>query len=288
MPKRTRRKGLFVVTAFVTMLVTAVFFAQAAIYTSNYYNVNYNNSSELLWAKSLATYLPEAYRAAQTTIGYDSRKGQMNIYFYNKADGAAGYMYGGLQNIYLNRYYFKDYANWGGVVAHETAHVLFYNYTNAHLWNSNMLYYTTFLTESLSWYAGSVAYKYGTQYSEATVKANLQYYSAQTGTVQSWYGSGYYYRNNGGLKTTQAIWQLMAIGYYLTGGQTTSSSTQVQKLLYSLKSSQSKLRNYYTSVNTFENAFKTAYGYYANAGWKYGNYYDTNYLFGKFYYRYYR
>lgn len=288
MTTRGKKKGVFVVTTLVTIVVSAVFFAHSAIYTSNYYNLNYNNSTELSWAKSLATYLPEAYRAAQTVIGYDSRMGQMNIYFYNKADGAAGYMYGGLQNIYLNRYYFSDYAKWGSVVAHESAHILFYNYTNANRWNSNMLYYTTFLTESLSWYAGSVVYKYGTKYSEATVKANLQYYANQTGTVQSWYGSGYYYRNNGGLKTTQAIWQLMAIGYYLTGGQTTTSSSQVQKLLYSLRASESSLRNSYTSVKAFENSFKTAYGYYANAGWTYGSYYDTNYLFGKFYYRFYR
>lgn len=282
------RGKLLATVAAGTLLLFSVLAVHAAVYSTTYYNLNYQDSTQLSWASSLSYYLNDAFSAAKTVIGYDSRVGPMNIYFYNKQDGAAGYMYGGLQNIYLNRYYFSSYASWGSVVAHETAHVLFYNYTGAAYWNSNMLYYTTFLTEALSWYTGNVVYKYGTQYSESVVKANLKYYASRTGTVQSWYGSGYYYRNDGGLKTSQAIWELMAIGYYLTGGQKTSSSANVQKLLYSLRTNLSGLKNAATSVGTFENAFKYGYGKYANSGWTLGNYKDTKYLFGDFYARFYQ
>jgi len=286
-------------------VVTAPPIAQGSIYSTSYYNIYYYNSTQYSWAKSLSAYLSRSFWAAKTTIGYDARIGKMNIYFYSKVDGTLGYMYGGYQNIYLNRNYFSSYNKWGSVTAHETAHVLFYNYTGAVRWNSssNMIYYRTFLTESLSWYAGDYVYNYSSYTSSSAysqIRANLKYYFARTRSVIYWYGSGYYYKvgTSNSYLASQNIWQLKAIGWYLTGGRLTSSSPYVQKLLYAMRVYSSypgyylRSASYDTARSYFESSFKYAYGRYANAGWIYtgssnGAYKNTAYLFGSFYYNFY-
>jgi hypothetical protein len=277
-----------VAVALIVCFTAAPMSSYAAIYRTTYFNIIYDNATEYGWARSLATYLNEAFRAARTVVGYDSRKGAITIDFYNKKDGYGGYIYGGQQTIYLNRYYFSTYAKWGATVAHETAHILFYNYTNAHYWGSSLLHYRTFLTEALSWYTGDVVYRYGSRYSESTVKANLKYYTNQTGYYMSWYGAGYYYRNGSGASLVQSIWMMDAIGYFLTGGLTSSSSSKVRSLLTSLRNQASSLQG--GSASAFESAFKTAYGYYANSAWQYtgtSDFKNTSYLYGQWWKRFY-
>lgn len=303
MRKRTLKTWVFVFLAAALVAFAAVPIAQSAIYSTTYYNIYYYNTTQYNWAKALGAYLNRAFWAAKTTIGYDARVGKMNIYFYSKADGSLGYMYGGQQNIYLNRYYFTTYDKWGSVTAHESAHVLFYNYTKANYWNSNLIYYRTFLTEALSWYAGDYVYNYSKYTSSSAysqIRSNLKYYYGLTKTTISWYGSGYYYKvgtSNSNL-SAQNIWQLRAIGYYLTGGRLTTSSPYVQQLLYAMKvyssyaGSYLRSATYSTARSYFEYSFKYAYGRYANAGWIYtgssnGAYKNTAYLYGSFWYSFY-
>jgi hypothetical protein len=290
MTKMTFRLVLLTIVASIMLgaMVAQAGMFRPKVYQTTYYSIIYRNATELEWAKALSTYLEESYGAAKKVIGYDARRGKLNINFYNRKDGSGGFMYGGLQNIWLNRYYFSNYESWGSVVAHETAHVFFYNYTKAFAWNWKLANYTTFLTESLSWYAGSVVYKYGEMYSEATVKANLQYYYGKTNTILSWYDAGYYYRKASGDKTTQAKWQLLSMGYFLTGGATGEAAANVKTLLTTLRTSFRYLMNWKSSINAFENSFKKAYGYSANSRWQLGKYDDTNYLYGQFYARFYQ
>jgi len=303
MRKRSSWVGIVVSLALVVVMTVGTISARGASYTYGYYNIYYNNSDQLSWAKSLASYLNEAWRAAYSVIGNKSLKGQINLYFYSSNDGRYGYMYGGTQNMYLNRYYFSNYAKWGSTVAHETSHILFYNYLGATTWNSSstMNYYRTFLTEALARYTGDVAYYYGAngsgRYSSAYVTSQLKYWSSKISStyVMSWYGSGYYYKNGSGNYLNTAIWMHDAIGYFLTGGATSSTSSKVANLMYYLSSYGSYLRS--TTLSTaqtyFEYSFYRATGYYANAGWIYGNDFncpvwrDTRYLYGQFYYKYY-
>jgi len=305
MRQRAVKNSWLAVALIVVEVVVAAPIAQGSIYSTSYYNIYYYNSAQYGWARSLSAYLSKSFWAAKTTIGYDARNGKMNIYFYSQRDGTLGYMYGGRQNIYLNRYYFTSYNTWGSVTAHETAHVLFYNYTGAVNWNgsSTMIYYRTFLTEALSWYAGDYVYNYYSYTSSSAysqIRANLKYYSGKTGYTLSWYGAGYYYRvgTSNGYLMNQTIWQLDAVGWYLTGGRLTSSSPYVQKLLYAMRVYSSYPGYYLRSANLstaqsyFEYSFKYAYGRYANAGWIYtgsanGAYKNTAYLYGDFWYYFY-
>lgn len=269
--------------------------AHSATYSTTYYTIYYNNSTQYQWAKGLAPYLSRSFWAAKTTIGYDARLGKMNIYFSKDRYGL-GWMYGGYQSIYLSIPYFTSYNMWGSVVAHETAHVLYYNYTKAHLWNQSLGYYDAFLTESLAWYAGDYVYnynKYTTSSAYSRIRANLKYYADRTGRVMSWYQSGYYYVNGSGDNLGQAAYQLSAIGWYLTGGRLTSSSPYLKNTLSRLRQFGSYAGYYLRSANSstartyFEYAFKLSYGRYANTAWQYtgssnGAYRSTSYLYGTF------
>jgi len=280
----------------VAVILMMVPVAHSATYSTAYYNINYNNSTQHKWARGLAPYLSRAFWAAKTTIGYDARLGKMNIYFSSARYGL-GWMYAGYQNIYLSTPYFTSYNMWGSVVAHESTHVLYYNYTKAHLWNQYIRYYDAFLTESLAWYAGNYVYNYNrytrsSAYSE--IRANLKYYAQRTGAVMSWYHSGYYYVNGSSDSYLgQAIWQLSAIGWYLTNGQLTSSNSNLKSTLYRMRQFSSyagyylRSANYSTAQAYFEYAFRLGYGRYANAGWIYtgstnGAYKSTTYLYGTF------
>jgi len=305
---RTVLKASGMVVLLAVVILTAAPVAHSTKYCTTYYDINYYSSTQYKWAKGLAPYLSRAFWAAKTTIGYDARIGKINIYFSYSNPSALGWMYSGFQRIYLSRANFTSYYDWGSVLAHETAHVLFYNYTKAHLWNGSLLYYRTFLTESLSWYAGDYVYKYN-RYSRSSaynqIRANLQYYyyaqEEDTRKHLSWYDSGYYYRNGTGDNTNlwyQNIWQLKAIGWYLTGGRLTSSSPNVKKLLYTMRTWTSRwgyrLRSYNssTALAYFESAFQYAYGARANSAWQYTGskdeaYKNTSYLYGRYWYQFY-
>jgi len=291
-------------------VITAPPIAQGSYYSTTYYNIYYYDSTQQAWAKNIVAYLSRAFGAAKTTMGYDARKGKINIYFYKLKDGNDSYMYRGKQDIHLNLYYIGlnhfTSEKVGSLVAHETAHILFFNYTGADKWNSSyqISWYRTFLTEALSWYAGYYVYnsgKYTSSSAYSEIRAKLKYYYGITKTTISWWNSGYIYEagtNIGSLKS-QNQWQLRAIGWYLTGGKLTSSSSNVQRLLYQMKAYSSSSGYYLrssswaTAQNYFESCFKYAYGRYANAGWIYcastwhGEYKNTKYLYGSFWYSFY-
>lgn len=297
MRKRSRWVGLVVSLALVVVMTVGTISAQASIYRIGKFDIYYYNTTEYGWARSLASYVGEAWRAAYTVIGNQTLNGQMQVRFYSTKNNVLGYMYSGTQNIYLNRYNFSTYAKWGGTLAHETSHVLFFNYTKAVYWTASyMNHYRTFITETLARYTGDVAYAYGSRWSAATVKYNLKYYNKLVyGTnVMSWYGMGYYYTYGSGNYLNTAIFGQAAAGYYLTGGLTKTTSSRVASLMYYMRvyssyaGSYLRSSNYSTAQTYFENAFKYAFGYYANAGLIYdktGK--NTNYLFGKFYYLWY-
>lgn len=297
MRKRSSWVGLVVSLALVVVMTVGTITAQAYIYRVGKFDIYFTSytSSDYGWAKSLASYVPEAWRAAYTVIGNQTLNGQMQVRFYSTKNNVLGYMYSGTQNIYLNRYNFSSYAKWGGTLAHETSHVLFFNYTKATTWNSGLAHYRTFITETLARYTGDVAYAYGSRWSAATVKANLKYYNQKAfgSNKCNWYSMGYYYTYGSGNSLNTAIWGQAAAGYYLTGGLIRSTSSRVANLMYYMKvyssyaGSYLRSSNYSTAQAYFENAFKYAYGYYANAGLIYGGITNTNYLMGKFYYQWY-
>jgi hypothetical protein len=296
MRKGSRWLGLVVSLALVVVMTVGAITTQASIYRVGKFDIYYYNNTDYGWARSLGSYVSEAWRAAYTVIGNQTLNGQMQVRFYSTNNNILGYMYSGTQNIYLNRYKFSSYANWGGTLAHETSHVLFYNYTKAVYWTASyMNNYRTFITETLARYTGDVAYAYGDKLSAATTKYYLKYFNklAFGSGKLNWYSMGYYYTYGSGNSLLAAIYGQMATGYYLTGGLTNSTSSRVANLMYYMKvyssyaGSYLRSSNYSTAQAYFEGAFKYAYGYYANAGLIYGGITNTNYLMGKFYYQWY-
>ncbi len=288
---------------------------QYTSYSTTYYNIWYTkgDTTSLGYAQGIAPYLDKAYNSALSVIGYDYRspaqQGKLNIQFYSASDGAYGYMVPGQggynSTVFLNTLYmsaFPSYAAWGGTIAHETAHIMFYNYTKAYNWSSSLWYYTTFLTEALSHYAADCVYGWADKttpatYSAAYIKAQVKYYAAKLGTTYSWYDVGYYYSN----ATTQdqldfAKWNLRAIGSFLAEDIRSGSSSKLLNLLTTLRNDQSLLswspNSKTLAVSKFEAAFKTAYGKYANSAWQYTGSKtaatDTSYLYADFYKRFYQ
>jgi hypothetical protein len=299
--------------------VGAATVTQYTSYSTTYYNIWYasGNATSLAYAQGIAPYMDKAYKAAYSVIGYDQRDyknaatgqpSKLNIKFYSADDGAYGYMlsnYNVFANtVYLNTNYLKDltYAAWGDTVAHETAHILFFNYTKAQNWSSRLTYYTDFLTEALSHFAGDCVYGYAdgvnpAGYSQSYIAAQVKFYAAKLGTTYSWYDAGYHYYN----ATSQdeldfAKWNLRAIGSFLAEDIRTGTSSKLKTLLTTLRNDTGLLswspNSTTTSVSHFEAAFKTAYGKYANSAWQYTGSTkaktDTAYLYADFYKRFYQ
>ncbi len=138
--------------------------AEAGYSRTKYCKIYFSNDADQKRALGIKPYADTAFMAAYKTIGtyyYYPNQGKLfNIKLYSANDGANGYMQGGKQDIYLNTNYLgsKTYAAWGNVIAHEAAHILFFNQTYADRWNSGLNYYRVFLTEALSWYAGDCVY----------------------------------------------------------------------------------------------------------------------------------
>ncbi|MFC1836983.1 hypothetical protein ACFL2Q_20055 [Thermodesulfobacteriota bacterium] len=102
---------------------------------------------------------------------------------------------------------------YGQVLAHETSHFIFTNvaklYKNEAYWdNSDFYIWDSYVTESLAYYTGAVYYKYGTQYSESTIRAAI------LGVKISWQESGRRYLYGGW--TNEDWWQFHALGWFLT------------------------------------------------------------------------
>lgn len=294
---------------------SAIAASKCDVYSTQYYNIWYStaDSAGIEYAKGLEPYLGKVYNAALSVIGtdyrYPSQQGKLNIKLYQSDDGAYGYMNPSRDvsgtYVYLNTSYLKDlpYAAWGSTVAHETAHIMFFNYTKADGWNSGLSSYTTFLTEALSWFAGDCVYGWADHqtsgsYSASYIKAQVKHYSTLYGKTFSWYDTGHVYANPSSSSSDLqlAIWNLRAIGSFLTDDNRTSAGSNLKTLLSTLRSSESQLSGYGTTskqaISAFEEAFKTAYGKYANSDWKLTGSTtasgDTSYLYGDFYKRFYQ
>jgi hypothetical protein len=269
--------------------------ADSAYYTAGQYRFNYTTQSQLNLAKEIGKYASYCKAAALLSVG--GRQGYTGLIdvnmFYSTGNWAGQYTWGSTK-IDLNVKYSYKYttgAKWGSVLAHETSHLFFYKYIGADTWNSNtnILYYRTFLTESLAWYAGEVAYAYGPRYSAATIKANLKYYTKQAlgSNFLTFYGTGYYYRNGGYSNVVQ--WQLRAQGYFFVhqqGGYVKLTRLMDTLKIYSMYSDKYiRSSTYTTSRSYFEKAFQVAFGKLANAGGIYDSTCKkTTYLMGVFWY----
>jgi hypothetical protein len=277
------------------MGLAGAFSADSAYYTAGQYRFNYTTTAQLNMAKDIGKYASYCKAAALLSVGgRQGYTGPIDVYMeYNSGSWIGSYTWGSTAiklNVKYN-YLYTTGAKWGSVLAHETSHLFFYRYIGAATWNANtnILYYRTFLTESLAWYAGDVAYAYGPRYSAATIKANLKYYTKQQlgSSFVTFYGTGYYYRNGGYFNTI--TWQLRAQGYFFVHqlGAYSRLTTLMDTLrIYSMYSGKYIRSSTYTTARSyFENAFKAAYGKLANCGLIYestGK--NTNYLMGVFWY----
>jgi len=289
---------LYVVVAAALLLVVAAPSFAAYVWDGNsYYRIYYDDSSQYAYVTRVQPYLNEAFLSSYRVLGNRGYIDKIDIHFYYENSQWAGFTPLGANAMYLNTKYLSNYTgqNIGSIISHESSHILFGHWTKGSLWAANftnMWYYYSFLTESLAYFTGSVAYAYGPKYSAATVKAYLKYYAGRTGKVISWWKTGYIYNNSGQFSPAmfnQTWWQFHAQGYYLTGAYTASGNPYLIKLIDTLRIYASYpgmyLRSYtYTTArNYFETAFRAAYGYYANAAWNFAAYDNTNYLYGKWY-----
>jgi hypothetical protein len=238
--------------------------ADSAYYYAGYYRFNCATTAQLNLYKSMMRYVAEARRAALYSLGgrYPFT-GYIDVQFVNSGNnGTCGSTPIGKMQITLNTYYNFTGAYWGSILAHETCHVYFYIYTKAKLWNSGLLYYRTFLAESLAWYAGDMVYKYGNLYSASTVKGSLKYAYSRSKIVMNFPDTGYYYYRYG--PSDQVRWQLRAQGYFLANNYGYSKVTSLMDRLFgssfwgwgqgvcSLSSTEAQ--------KYFDNCFYSAYG----------------------------
>jgi hypothetical protein len=296
-------KALLVVVLVASVGLVGVLSADAAgyyYYGSTIYRYYWTTTAQYNLAKAIAPYGYAANRAALVSMGgrnVTTSAYWLTIKFYYQVSNTLGYMNWGGHDINLNTYYTFSGAKWGGVLAHETSHILFFDYTKALNWNRSLLPYIDFLTESMAFYAGDMVYTYGNRYSASYVKTQLKSYAASNKFTVSFYGTGYYYRN-GGQYFNQSWWQLHAQGYYFANGNTTAYYSRLSNLMYYLRY-YAQWSGYYlrsssfsTAQSYFEYSFYQAYGKRANAGWIYtgstnGAYKNTAFLYGDFWYKWY-
>jgi len=301
-------RWLVVAGLVVCLSAMAVPGSHAYLWTGNsYYNVSYTNSPYSSYISKFSYYLNESFRSAYRVLGNRGYLGKITIYFYYEGPASNGtYTVAnapiGQQTINLNTYAISKMLGSaiGATIAHETSHILFCNYVNGKYWHNtstNMWYYYYMFTESLARYTGDQSYLYGKRYSTSTIKTNLKYYASKTKLIISWYGVGNYYYN---LKTItdsnlvqQVLWQFQAMGYYFTNGYWNMGYGPLVTTLYYMRAYSSTSGLYlrsstYTTCRTyFEYSFYKGYGYRANAGWIYGTYNNTSYLYGRWYYLWY-
>lgn len=285
------RSGV-IVSLVLSMIFVGSLTAESYVYDRSGYSFTYSSAAELAWIRSV--YTPEAWNVAYRVLGKNYLTSRIPVSFYNDpTDPADGW---GGSTIRINTYRCTTAATFGSILAHETSHCLFNAYVKISYWNlsGNLKYYYSMLTEALAYFTNEVAYAYGSQYSDSTIKYNISYYKTLSGgTNQTWYGSGYYYKSyfeSGSSVSSntfwQAWWQLHGIGYFLTGGNTTSTSSTLKTLLDNLhwRANYSQLgsSDYATARAQFEKCFLKTYGKYANAGAELGGWTNTRYLSGDF------
>ncbi len=278
-----------------------------SLYSTPYYNIYYKpaDANALTYARGIESYLPKAYNAALSVIGYDyrypSQLGKLNLVLYNEKDGAYGYMSPGRNAlnscVFLNTNYLKSepYAAWGNTIAHETAHIMFFNYAKADRWSPAIQSQLTFLTEALAWYAGDCVYGWADHKASGTMSASyirsqVKYYSQAMDKTFTWAQTGAAYQDpKAHSDAVLAIWNLRAAGSYLTDDLRGAPSTKLRNLLTTLRLKEGQLRSDYgsTALNAFEDSFKAVYGKYANSAGQFtglsGTSTNTAYLYGDFY-----
>ncbi len=295
------KRLVLVLTVFALMISILTDCASAASkqdykyinYSTQHYNVWYDQgeANGLSYAKGIEPYLGKAYNAALSVIGTDyrrpSQQGKLNIKFYDSDDGAYGYMSPSdswrATTVFLNTNYLKDqhYGAWANTVAHETAHILFFNYTNAAKWNPSLWNHTTFLTEALSWYAADCVFGWADRRTSDTlsatyIRSQIKFYAGDLNRKISWAECGNIYNNpKSQSDLVFSVWNLRAIGSFLTDDSRTSGSSKLTTLLWYLKLNEANLSGFgrlsdERALSTFEEAFKTAYGKSANSSWQLG------------------
>jgi hypothetical protein len=195
--------------------------AQAGVKSTSYYNLDYGRWSGV--AEALAPYLDAAFTTPSNLLSYNNQgHGKIDIHCYSDPrDDTLGYMNPGENSLYLNFYggnstsasYLSDY---GDTVAHETAHVLYYNKTGLadryDLYSQAMLS-DIWVAETMAFYVGSVAYPQGPRESKSSLGAQLYRYSKGGSQRSSWYDSGLRY--DGGSASSLDYVQLQAAGLFL-------------------------------------------------------------------------
>lgn len=250
--RRARRLPASLILLLVLALAVPPAVWADATKTTDYYTIHYGQWEQV--ASSLTPYLNAAFTTASGVLGYSNPGyGKIDIYFYSDPkSNTLGYTYPGENAIHINLYYgdstnsayLQDY---GATVAHETGHVLFFHETNIqnrYSWDTVGGSEWTWITESLSYYIGDVAYPYGSQYSKAQLSSIYSYYSQNGKLKESWYHTGRNYKL--GANSSLTLVQLDTIGKFLvdTGG---------------LSAVQAAVRNL-AAGDSFDTAFSKAFG----------------------------
>jgi hypothetical protein len=226
--------------------------AQANVQATAYYNLDYGPWEGV--AKALTPYLDAAFTTPQGVLGYDNQgRGRIDVIFYRDPNSPTlGYMQAGQNALHLNILGDQSTAasylsHYGSVVAHETAHILYYNKTGLQArynLNSGAMKSDSWVTEAIAYYVGEVAYARGPRQSRSSIGAQLAYYSGQGAQRVSWYDSGSRYRD--GNPSSLDIVQIEAIGLFLA--------------TYGDGSGMSRLTDYLVKSGDFEAALQSAYG----------------------------
>lgn len=293
--KRVRSYAMMMVAVLmITAAVTAPCHSAYQWTGNGYYRFLYDSPSQFAYVSRVSSYLNESFLSAYKILGNRGWQGRIDVYLYSKNDGFNGYTRLGLNAMWLNTLGWNASTTGaliGRTVAHETSHILFNHHVNGKLWGNKtkaMWDHYQFLSESLAYYTGNVAYAYGPKYSAATIKYWLKTRHKQTGYLITWAGTGYIYNNSslcGATIRDQAWWQFHAQGWYLTGNNK-SGNPQLVKLLDTLRTysyySGKYLQSgtYSTARAYFEYSFKVGYGSYANADCS-ANYWNTSYLYAR-------
>ncbi|MFH1035893.1 MAG: hypothetical protein V1806_15410 [Pseudomonadota bacterium] len=195
--------------------------AQANTQTTGHYNLDYGPWQGV--AKALTPYLDAAFTTPQGVLGYDNQgHGNIDVIFYSDPNSATlGYMTAGQNALHLNIVGDQSTAagylsQYGSVVAHETAHILYYNKTGLagrYNLNSGAMKADSWVTEAIAYYVGEVAYPRGARQGRASLGSLLAHYSNNGATRSSWYDSGSRYRD--GNPSSLDIVQMEATGYFL-------------------------------------------------------------------------
>lgn len=226
--------------------------AQAGVLSTTYYNLDYDRWSGV--ANAMVPYLDAAFTTPRDLLSYNNQgHGKIDVHFYSDSrDETLGYMNPGENALFLNIYggqktssdYLSDYGN---TVAHETTHILYYNKTglqDRYDLNSQAMQSDLWVSESIAFYVGDMAYPQGPQETKASIGAQLSRYSNGGSKRVSWYDSGVRYGDD--TATNLDYVQLDAIGQFLAN--------------YGGTQGVAKFTDYLVHDGNFDAAMVSAYG----------------------------